>query len=61
MPYKIEQDGEAYKVVNEETGEVKATHEPPDAKDKAERQVRLLNAVENDPAFAKKVESEHHG
>jgi len=55
MPYKIEQDGENYKVVNEQTGETKATHEPPDAKEKAERQVRLLNAVENDPAFAEKV------
>lgn len=51
MPYKIEKDGENYNVVNEESGEVKATHEPPDAKDKAERQVHLLNAVENDPGW----------
>jgi hypothetical protein len=47
MPYKIEQDGENYKVVNEATGEVKATHTPPDAKEKAERQIRLLHEVEN--------------
>jgi hypothetical protein len=58
MPYTVEADGDNYKVINEDTGEVKATHMPPDAKDKAERQVRLLNAVENDPAFAKKIESE---
>ena len=58
MPYKIEQDGEKYKVINETTGETKATHEPPDAKEKAERQVRLLNAVENDPEFAQKVKNE---
>lgn len=51
MPYKIEKDGENYNVVNEESGEVKATHEPPDAKEKAERQVHLLNAVENDPGW----------
>lgn len=59
MPYRIEQDGEKCKVVNAETGETKATHMPPDAKEKAERQVRLLNAVENDPEFAKKVENEN--
>lgn len=48
MPYEIKKNGENYDVVNKETGEVKATHEPPDAKEKAERQVHLLNAVEND-------------
>lgn len=51
MPYKIEKNGENYDVVNTESGEVKATHEPPDAKDKAERQVHLLNAIENDPEW----------
>jgi hypothetical protein len=51
MPYKIEKDGENYNVVNEDTGEVKATHEPPDAKDKAERQIRLLEAIENNPGW----------
>lgn len=51
MPYKIEQDGENYKIVNEETGEVKATHSPPDAKEKAERQLRLLEAVEHDESW----------
>jgi len=46
MPYKIEKDGETYKVVNADTGDVKATHEPPDAQAKAERQVDLLNEIE---------------
>ena len=47
MPYKVEKDGENYTVVNSETGEVKATHEPPDAEEKAHRQVRLLEEVES--------------
>lgn len=51
MPYKIEADGDNCKVVNEETGRVVATHEPPDAKGKAERQVKLLHEVENDPEW----------
>ncbi len=49
MPYEIKQSGENYEVINKDSGEVKAVHEPPDAKDKAERQVRLLHAIENDP------------
>jgi hypothetical protein len=51
MPYKIEKDGENYNVINEDSGEVKAVHEPPDAKEKAERQVRLLEAIEHDPGW----------
>lgn len=51
MPYEIRQDGDNYQVVNKETGDVKDTHEPPDAKGKAERQVRLLEALENDPGW----------
>lgn len=51
MPYKIVKNGENYDVVNEESGEVKATHEPPDAEEKAKRQVHLLNAIENDPGW----------
>lgn len=51
MPYEIKQDGENYQVVNKDTGDVKATHEPPEAKEKAERQVKLLEAVENDPGW----------
>jgi hypothetical protein len=47
MPYEIKADGDNYQVINTETGEVKATHEPPDAKEKAERQVKLLEAIEN--------------
>ena len=51
MPYEIRKNGESYDVVNTETEEVKATHEPPDAKEKAEHQVKLLHAVENDPEW----------
>ena len=47
MPYEIRESGDNYDVVNKETGEVKATHEPPDAKEKAERQVHLLHEIEN--------------
>jgi hypothetical protein len=51
MPYKIRQAGENYEVINTETEDVKATHTPPDAKEKAEKQVKLLHAVENDPEW----------
>lgn len=47
MPYAIRQDGEDYLVVNKETNEVKARHTPPDAKEKAEKQVRLLEGLEH--------------
>lgn len=47
MPYEIRKDGDCYYVVNKDTGEVKAKHEPPDAKQKAERQVRLLDGIEH--------------
>lgn len=48
MPYEVKkmEGTENYEVVNSETHEVKATHLPPDAKEKAERQVRLLNDIE---------------
>lgn len=53
MPYEIRKlpDEDAYEVINKDTGEVKARHEPPDAKEKAERQVRLLEAVEHDEGW----------
>lgn len=51
MPYEIKQSGENYEVINSETHEVKATHNPPDAKEKAEKQVRLLEAIEHDPEW----------
>jgi hypothetical protein len=53
MPYEAKQkgDSEAWEVINSETKEVKATHEPPDAQDKAERQVRLLNEIEHDEGW----------
>jgi len=51
MPYKIEKDGEDYLVINSETGDEKARHEPPDAKEKAERQVALLHRIEEDDSW----------
>lgn len=51
MPYEIRKSGENYEVINKDSGEVKATHEPPDAKEKAESQVRLLEAIEHDPEW----------
>lgn len=51
MPYQVKPDGANYQVVNSETDEVKATHEPPDAKEKAERQVKLLHQIEDDPEW----------
>ena len=49
MPYEVRKNGENYEVINAETKEVKAVHEPPDAEEKAEKQVKLLHAVENNP------------
>lgn len=51
MPYEAKQDGEDWIVINSDTGEEKARHTPPDAKDKADRQIHLLNAIEKDPAW----------
>jgi len=52
MPYSVRKGtGETYEVVNTDTDEVKAVHEPPDAKEKAEKQVKLLSAIENDPEW----------
>ena len=49
MPYEVKKDGDDYQVINSRTKEVKATHTPPDAEMKAERQVKLLEGIENDP------------
>jgi hypothetical protein len=50
MPYEIRKvDGDGYEVINSETKEVKAKHT---SKEDAERQVRLLHAVENNPEWA---------
>lgn len=47
MPYEIKSvEGDGYDVINSETKDVKAHHEK---KEDAERQVRLLNAIEHDP------------
>lgn len=54
MPYEVRKgEGETYEVVNKESGSVKAVHQPPDAKEKAEKQIKLLEAVENDPEWDK--------
>lgn len=58
MPYAIKQDGETWQVINTSTGDVKATHKPPDAKEKAERQVKLLHAVENDPTWNEEMKDD---
>lgn len=47
MPYEIRKvDGDGYEVINAETKAVKAKHS---TKEDAERQVRLLHAIEHDP------------
>ena len=51
MPYEIKKDGEDYLVINKDTGKEKARHKPPDAEEKAEKQVHLLEAIENDPGW----------
>jgi hypothetical protein len=52
MPYAARKgEGDTYDVYNTETDEVKASHEPPDAEEKANRQVKLLNEIEKDPAW----------
>ena len=47
MPYEARQEGEDWEVVNTETGKVVATHKPPDAKGKAERQLHLLRELQD--------------
>lgn len=51
MPYHKRKDGDNWEVVNSETGEVKAVHEPPEAEEKADRQLKLLHEIENDPQW----------
>jgi len=51
VPYEIRKSGENYEVINSDTQDVKATHEPPDAEEKAKRQVSLLNEIEKDPEW----------
>ena len=50
MPYKLEKSGSNWVVRNTETGKVKGTHKPPDAKEKAQKQMKLLYALKN-PSF----------
>jgi len=47
MPYEVRKDGDNYQVVNKDTGDIKATHVPPDAKEKADTQVKLLHDLEH--------------
>lgn len=51
MPYEMKKEGEDFVVVNKATGEVRAKHTPPDAEEKAKRQVILLNEIEKDPSW----------
>lgn len=52
MPYEIRAgENDTYDVVNKDTGEVKATHQPPDAEEKAKKQVKLLHEIEKDPRW----------
>jgi hypothetical protein len=44
MPYKVEKNGDGYKVVNAHTGVVRAKHT---TKEKADAQVKLLHAIEH--------------
>ena len=48
MPYEVKKDGDAWTVINSDTGDVKARHT---SKELAERQVKLLHAIEHDPAW----------
>jgi len=58
VPYSARKgDGETWEVVNSETNEVKATHEPPEAEEKASRQVKLLNEIEKDPEWEKEADN----
>jgi hypothetical protein len=50
MPYEIKPSNSGYDVVNKDTQEVKAHHA---TKEDAERQVRLLHAVESNPEWEK--------
>lgn len=47
MPYEVRQEGDDYIVVNKDTGEEKARHNPPDAEEKAKRQIKLLHGLEH--------------
>jgi hypothetical protein len=47
MPYEIKPvEGNGFEVINSDTKDVKAKHA---TREDAERQVRLLNAIEKDP------------
>lgn len=51
MPYEIRKEGDKFCVYNKDSGDKKACHE---TQEDADRQVRLLHAVENDPNFKPK-------
>jgi hypothetical protein len=53
MPYEVRKNGDKWEVINKETHEVKAEH---DSEEKAEKQVHLLEAIENDPEWEAKNE-----
>lgn len=51
MPYKARkaEESDNWEVINEDTEEVRATHEPPDAEEKAKKQAELLNHIDESP------------
>jgi len=51
MPYEKKKDGDNWQVINSETKDVVATHEPPEAEEKADRQLKLLKEIEDDPQW----------
>ena len=48
MPYEVRKNGDSYEVINKDTGDVKAKHT---SKEDADKQVRLLEAIEHDPEW----------
>lgn len=48
MPYEIRSEGDRHCIYNSETGDKKGCH---DTKEEAERQLRLLEAIEHDPGW----------
>lgn len=44
VPYEVRSNGSAFEVINRDTGKVKAKHT---SKEEADRQVKLLHAIEH--------------
>jgi hypothetical protein len=48
MPYEIRREGDKHCIYNKDTGDKKTCH---DTEEEAERQLRLLEAIEHDSEF----------